>query len=151
VGERVATLLATHFGSMERLQRASLEELSGIRGIGEQIAQSVRKFFDDETNKDVISRLAEAGVEMTQPGFVAEGPRPLAGQTFVLTGTLQSLTRDDARERIEKLGGRVASTVSRKTAYVVAGQAPGSKLDDARRLGVAVLDEPAFLALIGRR
>jgi DNA ligase (NAD+) len=151
VGERVAGLLATHFGTMERVQQASLAELGDIRGIGEQIAQSVREFFDDETNIDVIRRLAEAGVEMTQPGFVADGPRPLAGQTFVITGTLHSLTRDAARERVERLGGRVTSAVSRKTDYVVAGEAPGGKLDDARRLGVAILDEAAFLALIGRR
>jgi DNA ligase (NAD+) len=151
VGERVAGLLAGQFGSMERVQQASLADLGGIRGIGEQIAQSVRKFFDDETNQDVLRRLAKAGVEMTQPGFVADGPRPLAGKTFVLTGTLQSITRDAARELIERLGGRVTSAVSRKTDWVVAGEAPGSKLDDAKRLGVTVLDEPAFLALLERR
>jgi DNA ligase (NAD+) len=150
VGERVAGLLASHVGSMTQLQQASLPELSGIRGIGEQIARSVRTFFDDEANQDVLRRLAEAGVDMTQPGFVAEGPRPLAGKTFVLTGTLRSLTRDEARERVERLGGRITSAVSRKTAYVVAGEAPGSKLDDATRLGVPVLDEAAFLALVGR-
>jgi DNA ligase (NAD+) len=152
VGERVAGLLAGHFGSLERVQQTSLVDLGGsIRGIGEQIAQSVRKFFDDETNHDVLRRLAEAGVETTQPGFVADGPRPLTGKTFVLTGTLQSVTRDAARELIERLGGRVTSAVSRKTDWVVAGEAAGSKLDDARRLGVAVLDEPAFLALVERR
>ncbi|HEV8642294.1 MAG TPA: NAD-dependent DNA ligase LigA [Methylomirabilota bacterium] len=151
VGERVAALLAHQFGSMERLQQASLDALSGIRGIGPQIAQAVRKFFDDDTNTDVIRRLGEAGVDMTQPDFVAAGPRPLAGKTFVLTGTLASITRDAARELIERLGGRVTSAVSKKTDYVVAGEASGSKLDDARRLGVSVLDEAAFLALVGRR
>jgi DNA ligase (NAD+) len=150
VGERVAELLANHFGSMERLQRASLEELSEIRGIGPQIAQSVRKFFDDETNRDVIRRLGEVGVEMTQPGFVGEGPRSLAGKTFVLTGTLSSLTRETARELIERLGGRVISTVSKKTDYVVVGESPGSKAADARRLGVTMLDERAFRALVGK-
>ncbi|OLC11890.1 MAG: DNA ligase (NAD(+)) LigA [Candidatus Rokubacteria bacterium 13_1_40CM_69_27] len=151
VGERVAALLAHQFGSMERLQQASLDELSDIRGIGPQIAQAVRKFFDDDTNTDVIRRLSEAGVDMTQPDFVAEGPRPLAGKTFVLTGTLASITREAARELTERLGGRVTSVVSKKTDYVVAGEAPGSKVDDARRLGVTVLDEAAFLALVGRR
>jgi DNA ligase (NAD+) len=148
VGERVAMLLADHFGSMERLQRASLDELSEIRGVGPQIAQSVRKFFDDETNVEVIRRLGEAGVDTTQAGFVAEGLRPLAGKTFVLTGTLATLTRDAAREAIERRGGRMIGSVSKKTDYVVVGEAPGSKADDARRLGVTVLDEKAFLALV---
>jgi DNA ligase (NAD+) len=151
VGERVAGLLAEQFGSMERLQQASLDELSAIRGIGPQIAQSVRKFFDDETNRDVIQRLGEVGVEMTLPGFVAEAPRPLAGKTFVLTGTLSSLTRDAARELIERLGGRVTSSLSKKTNYVVVGESPGSKADDARRLGVTMLDESAFRALVARK
>jgi DNA ligase (NAD+) len=99
----------------------------------------------------VIQRLREVGVEMTQPGFVAEAPRPLAGQTFVLTGTLSSLTRDAARELIERLGGRVTSSVSKKTNYVVVGESPGSKADDAQRLGVTMLDESAFRALVGRK
>src|SRR2546426_69534 len=127
VGERVAALLAHQFGSMERLQQASLDELSDIRGIGPQIAQAVRKFFDDDTNTDVIRRLSEAGVDMTQPDFVAEGPRPLAGKTFVLTGTLASITREAARELTERLGGRGTRVVSQKTDYVGAGEGPRSK------------------------
>jgi DNA ligase (NAD+) len=87
---------------------------------------------------------------MTQPGVEAERPQPLAGQTFVVTGELSSLTREAARELIERLGGRVTSSVSKKTAYVVVGEAPGSKADDARRLGVEILDEGAFLRLTGR-
>jgi DNA ligase (NAD+) len=150
VGERVAALLARHFGSMTRLQDTSLEELSTIHGIGDQIAQSVRTFFDDETNRDVVRRLGEAGVELTEPGFVAEGPKPLAGKTFVITGALPHLTRDAARELIERLGGRVTSAVSKKTDYVVVGEAPGSKAEEARKLGVSVLDEGQFLALVGR-
>ena len=151
VGERVAGLLASHYGSMERLQHASTAELNEIRGIGDEIAQSIRKFLDDEANQQVIQQLADAGVTMTQPGFDAEQPRPLAGQSFVVTGTLRSLTREAARELIERRGGRVTSAVSRKTSYVVAGDAPGSKADDARRLGVTILDEDALLALVGRR
>jgi DNA ligase (NAD+) len=150
VGERVATLLANQFGSMARLQRASETELNEIRGIGDELAQSIRRFFEDETNRDVIQRLGGAGVEMTQPGVEAERPQPLAGKTFVVTGALGTLTREAARELIERLGGRVTSSVSKKTSYVVVGEAPGSKADDARRLGVETLDEAAFLRLVGR-
>ncbi len=148
VGERVAALLARRFGSMDRLRQVSLEELSALHGVGPQIAQSVVKFFADETNQKVVDRLAEAGVVMTEEG-VEEGPRPLAGKTFVLTGTLRRLSREAAREHIERLGGRVTGSVSRRTDYVVVGEAPGSKVDEARRLGVALVDEPAFLALVG--
>ena len=151
VGERVATLLANQYGSMDRLLRASEAEIDEIRGIGDELAQSIRRFFDDETNRDVIRRLAKAGVEMTQPGVEAERPQPLAGRTFVVTGALASLTREAARELIERLGGRVSSSVSKKTSYVVVGEAPGSKADDARRLGVEILDEAAFLHLTGRK
>jgi DNA ligase (NAD+) len=150
VGERVASLLANQFGTMERLLAASEAELNEIRGIGDELAQSIRRFLDDETNREVIRRLAEADVEMTQPGVEAERPQPLAGQTFVVTGELSSLTREAARELIERLGGRVTSSVSKKTSYVVVGEAPGSKADDARRLGVEILDEGAFLRLTGR-
>jgi DNA ligase (NAD+) len=148
VGERVATLLANQFGSMARLQRASETELNEIRGIGDELAQSIKRFFEDETNRDVIQRLAAAGVEMTQPGVEVERPQPLAGKTFVVTGALGTLTREAARELIERLGGRVTSSVSKKTSYVVVGEAPGSKAEDARRLGVETLDEAAFLRLV---
>jgi DNA ligase (NAD+) len=150
VGERVASLLANQFGSMARLQRASETELNEIRGIGDELAQSIKRFFDDETNREVIQRLAAAGVEMTQPGVEAERPQPLAGKSFVVTGALGTLTREAARELIERLGGRVTSSVSKKTSYVVVGDAPGSKADDARRLGVPTLDETEFLRLTGR-
>ena len=149
VGERVATLLANQFGSMARLQRASETELNEIRGIGDELAQSIKRFLDDETNRDVIQRLAVAGVDMTQAGVEAERPQPLAGKTFVVTGALGTLTREAARELIERLGGRVSSSVSKKTSYVVVGEAPGSKADDARRLGVPTLDEAEFLRLTG--
>jgi len=148
VGERVAGLLARRFGSMERITKASVEELSEVRGIGPQIAQSVRKFFDDPANRAVIQKLDQAGVSMGEAITEDQAPKPLEGKTFVLTGTLPNLTRDAAREAIEKRGGRVTSSVSRKTDYVVAGEAPGSKADDARRLGVPVLDEAALLALL---
>jgi len=146
VGERVAQLLAVRFGSIEGLAAASADELGEVHGIGDEIAQSVATFFADPTNRRVIDRLTAAGVVTREEG-AADGPRPWAGQSFVLTGTLSALTRDQAKDLILRLGGRVAGSVSKKTTYVVTGEAPGSKVDDARRLGVAILDETAFLAL----
>ena len=151
VGERVAAVLATRFGAMERLMRASTEELAEVHGVGPHIAGSLTTFFVDETNRDVIERLERAGVVMTETGHEADLPRPLAGKMFVLTGTLPTLARDAARDLIQRLGGRVTSSVSKKTDYVVVGEVPGSKADDARRLGVTILDEPALLALTGQR
>jgi DNA ligase (NAD+) len=148
VGEHVAEILAAHAGSMERLLRASAEELAEVHGIGPRIAASVAHFFAQEENVRVLERLKAAGVKMEEA--VPAGPKPLAGKTFVLTGTLSSMSRDSARDLITRLGGRVTATVSKKTDYVVAGKEPGSKLDDARRLGVATLDEAAFLALVGK-
>jgi len=149
VGERVAQLLATRFGSLERLERASEAELAEIHGIGERIGASVTKFFADDSNRRVLRRLGEAGVTLTEGSF-EEGPRPLDGKTFVLTGALPTLTRDAATDLILRLGGRVSSAVSRKTDYVVAGEDAGKKEADARRLGVKILDEAAFLALTRR-
>ena len=151
VGERVATVLATRFGTMEHLMRASAESLAEVHGVGPHIAKSFTTFFADETNRDVVARLGRAGVVMTQMGHEEDSPRPLAGKTFVLTGTLPTLTRDAARELIERLGGRVTGSVSKKTDYVVAGEAAGSKADDARRLGIAVLDEAGLIALGSQR
>ena len=121
-----------------------------MHGIGDEIARSVAAFFADAANRRLIRRLARAGVVTEAPDAV-DGPKPLAGKTFVLTGTLATLTRDAAREAIERLGGRIAGAVSRKTHYVVVGEAPGSKADDARRLGVPMLDETQFLALVKHR
>ena len=151
VGERVATVLATRFGTMENLMRASAETLAQVHGVGPHIATSLTTFFADDHNRAVIARLAQAGVAMTEAGHREDQPRPLAGKTFVLTGTLPMLSRDAARELIERNGGRVTGSVSKKTDYVVVGEAPGSKADDARRLGVTVLDEAALLALADPR
>ena len=149
VGERAAQLLAARFGTMERLTAASLVDLGEIHGIGPQIAESVAGFLREPRNRRTIERLAEAGLVMKEEGHT-EGPRPLEGRTLVLTGALRSLTRDQARDLILRLGGRVTGSVSKKTSYVVLGEDPGSKADDAERLGVPTLDEGAFLALVGR-
>jgi DNA ligase (NAD+) len=150
VGERVARLLAMRFGSLDRLAAASEDALAETHGIGPTIAASVRKFFDDESNRRILDDLGRLGVDLTERMATADGPKPLAGKTLVITGTLASLSREAARELVEALGGRVTSSVTRKTDYVVVGEAPGGKADDARRLGVPVLDEAAFHELTRR-
>jgi DNA ligase (NAD+) len=149
VGERVAQLLASRFGTMDRLLEASEAEIGEIYGIGPQIAQSVAKFFAEPRNRKTIERLREAGVSMVEEGR-QEGEKPLAGKSFVLTGALASMTRDEVKDLIIKLGGRVIGSVSKKTDYVIAGADPGSKAQGARRLGIPMLDEAAFLKLVGR-
>jgi len=149
VGEHVAAILAQHYGSMDRLEQAPEKELAEIHGIGPRIAQSVAFYFRQQENRRQIEHLRKAGVSMTEEG-VTTGPRPLAGKIFVLTGSLEGFTRDEAKELIVRQGGRVTSSVSKKTDYVVVGKDPGSKSDDAKRLGVPTLDEPAFKKLVGR-
>ena len=149
VGERVAQLLASRFGSMERLMDAGEAEIGEIYGVGPKIAQSVARFFAEPRNRKAVQRLKEAGVSMIE-AEAHEGEKPLAGKSFVLTGTLASMSRDEAKDLIIKLGGRVIGSVSKKTDYVVAGADPGSKLDEARRLGVRTLSEAEFLKLAGR-
>jgi len=149
VGERAAQLLAARFGSMERLEKASADDINEIPGIGPKIAESVAHFFHEERNRKIIRRLREGGLDLTEKG-VSDKPGPLTGKTLVLTGGLSGMTRDEAKDAILRLGGRVAGTVSKKTDYVIVGEDPGSKADDAKRLGVTVLDEAQFLSLIGR-
>jgi len=147
VGERTARDLARHFGSLERLLQADEETLAQVPDVGPVVALSIRQFFDERHNRLEIDRLRKAGVCWPETeGAPARAPEDV--QTFVLTGTLESLTRDQARERIEAKGHKVAGSVSKKTSYVVAGADPGSKLERARALGVLVLDEPAFLDLL---
>ena len=148
VGERVAQILARRFGSMERLEAATADALDEIRGLGPELARGIAAFFADESNRRVIDKLRRAGVVMTERDADADAPKPLAGKSFVLTGTLPTLTREAARDMIERAGGRVTSTVSKKTDYVVVGEAAGSKADDASRLGVATLDEAGLQALL---
>ena len=149
VGERAAQLLAARFGSMEKLEAADEDDINEIYGIGPQIAQSVTRFFSEAHNRKIIERLRKAGVVMKEAG-ATEGPKPLDGKVIVLTGGLRGMTRDDAKDLILRLGGRVSGSVSKKTDFVVVGEDPGSKADDARRLGVKTLDEDAFLKLVGR-
>jgi DNA ligase (NAD+) len=149
VGERTAGILARHFGSLQRLSEATVEELDDIHEIGLTMAQSIRDWFDDPGNKRLCERLREAGVrnEAEQQSSTAADER-FAGKIFVLTGALPSMARDEARGLIEARGGRVTSSVSKKTDFVVAGADPGSKLDKANQLGVKVIDEAAFRTML---
>jgi DNA ligase (NAD+) len=146
VGERTAQLLAAHFGSMEALMAASEDELTKVTEVGPKVASGVMEFFAEEKNRDLVRRLAECGVEMTAEKKITTST--LEGLTFVITGTLPSMTREEAKELIERAGGRVSGTVSKKTSYVVAGEEAGSKLDKAQSLGVPVLDEAGLRALL---
>ena len=146
VGERTAVLLAEEFGSIEALQAASAEGLERVEEVGPRISQAILEFFADIENRDLVKRLADAGVNMTAEKRLRSAQ--LAGLTFVLTGTLPTLTRDEAKAKIEAAGGKTAGSVSKKTSYVVAGEEAGSKLDKARELKVPVLDEAGLLALL---
>ncbi len=151
VGERGAQILANDFSSIAALRDASLEQLQEAKDVGPVMAEAVRNWFDQPSNRELIDRLMAAGLKVEQPRkAVVAGPQPLAGKSFVITGTLSALSRDEAKQAIETLGGKVAGSVSKKTDYVVVGEEPGSKLDKARELGVQTLDEPAFLKLIMR-
>lgn len=147
VGSRLAEILAGHFGNLDALIQASLETLTQVEEIGPIVAASVHDFFDTPENLALLTRLREAGVNMVEPNAVVAGPRPWAGKSFVVTGTLARYTRDEAHDKIKRLGGKVSSSVSKKTDYVVVGEAAGSKHEKALALGVPVLDEDAFDAL----
>lgn len=151
VGERAAQALAGAFGSMDAVMRASEEALQQVPEIGPVVAAAVRSYLAEPRNRRVIERLGEAGVNMTGPltAHAESVTGPLAGQTFVLTGTLSSLSREEAAGQIERLGGKVVGSVSKKTSYVVVGAEPGGKLAKAEALGVRTLDEAAFRRLIG--
>ena len=148
VGERTAQLLAEHFGSLDSIATASLEELEAAEEVGPKVAESIYQFFREERNRRLVQGLREAGLQ-----FEHQRKRKKAGLldglTFVLTGALPSLTREEAASRIVAAGGKVTDSVSRKTNYVVAGDKAGSKLDKARALGVKVLDEPGLLRMLG--
>ncbi len=149
VGDRTATTLARQFGSLEALSKATVEELDDVPEIGLTVAQSVRDWFDDEGNLALCERLAAGGMRSKMEKSSQPADDKFAGKTFVLTGTLASFTRDEARAAIERRGGRVSGSVSKKTDFVVAGEEAGSKLDKATELGVTVLDEEAFKKMLG--
>jgi len=148
VGEATAKELARHFGQLDRIMDASLEALSEVNDVGPVVAQSIRTFFDQPHNREVVEQLRACGVTWEEGEPAERAPQPLAGKTFVLTGTFPTLKREDAKALLEAAGAKVAGSVSKKTDYVVAGTDAGSKLDKANELGVAVIDERALLAIL---
>jgi len=151
VGETTAKDLARHFGALDRIMQASLEQLLEVGDVGPIVAQSIRTFFDEPHNREVVEQLRACGIHWPEHAGEADTrPKPLAGKTFVLTGSLPTLTRDAAKEMLEAAGAKVAGSVSKKTDYVVAGEEAGSKLDKARQLGITILDEAGLRALLDR-
>jgi len=147
VGPTAAQALAREFRSMDAIRAASGEELAAADGVGPTIAEAVREWFAVDWHSDVVRRWADAGVRMEDEGG-AEGPRPLAGMTVVVTGSLESYSRDEATEAIQTLGGKVTGSVSKKTSFVVAGDSPGSKYDKALQVGVPILDDAGLAVLL---
>src|SRR5690606_1184591 len=148
VGETTARDLARHFGSLDALMAADEQQLQEAPDVGPVAAQSIAHFFLEQHNREVIRPMRAAGVCWDEAAPAPAASLPLSSKTFVLTGTLSGMTRDEAKARIEALGGKVTGSVSKKTDYVVAGADPGSKLDKARELGVPVLDERGLLELL---
>jgi DNA ligase (NAD+) len=146
VGERTAELLAEHFGSMDAFIKANFDQLQQVTEVGPRVAEAITEFFSEPRNRELVERLRKAGLRLE--GEKKQRGTKLAGKTFVLTGTLPNLSRDEAKKMIEDAGGKVSGSVSKKTDYVVAGADPGSKLDKARELKVAVIDEDALIALV---
>lgn len=149
VGKETAQIYANHFKSLENIINATVEELAKVDGVGEKIAQSTYEFFHNDNSIKFLNQLKELGVEPSSEIFEAKSDA-LSGKTFVLTGTLQSMTRDEASEKIKLLGGKTASSVSKSTSFVVAGESPGSKLTKAQNLGVIILSEDDFLNMINK-
>jgi DNA ligase (NAD+) len=150
VGERTAGLLARHFRSLDRLSRAGVEEIDDIHEIGLTVAESVHDWFNDSGNLELCERLRAAGVKTEMEELLGgSASEAFSGKQFVLTGRLETLTRDEARALIEARGGRVTSTVSKKTDYVVAGEEAGSKLEKAQSLGLRIIDEAELKEMAG--
>ena len=149
VGERLAQTLAARFRTLDALETAGEEDLVQAEDVGPKVAESIRFFFAQPESRELVGRLRKAGLATEAVGD-AGAPKPLAGQVFVITGTLSGMSRDEARELLEKLGAEVGSSVTRKTTGLVVGESPGSKLDKARELGVRILGEREFLGLVGK-
>ena len=149
VGERGAQALAGAFGSLDALRDASKEQLQVVPDVGPVVAAAVHDYFAQEPNRTLLEELKRAGLTLDAPLTTASAPGPLSGKTFVLTGTLETMSREAATEAIQARGGKVSGSVSKKTDHVVAGADPGSKLAKAEALGISVLDEPAFRKLVG--
>jgi DNA ligase (NAD+) len=148
VGEATAKELARHFGGLDAIMDAPEDALLQVNDVGPIVAKSLRTFFDQTHNREVVEQLRACGIRWEEGAPTSDSPKPLAGMTFVLTGTLPTLGRDDAKDKIEAAGGKVSGSVSKKTSFVVAGTEAGSKLTKAQELGVAVLDEAALLEML---
>jgi len=146
IGKQTAIDLANHFHTLDKIKTASVNELIQIEGVAEVVASSIFDYFQDKKSLHFIDRLLDAGVTITKTQAVSAGK--LTGKTFVLTGTLSHYTREEAADLIRKLGGRVSSSVSKETSYVVAGENPGSKYTQAKRLGITLLSEHDFDNLV---
>jgi DNA ligase (NAD+) len=146
VGTSAARALADAFGSIDKIVAAPAEEIAAVDGVGDVIAGAVRAYFDRPETREQIEKLRRAGVKLEEQRAPRTGP--LTGQTFVITGTLAALSREEAKARIEASGGKVTNSLSAKTTYLVVGESPGSKLDKATKLGVKTLDEAAFMNLL---
>lgn len=148
VGERTASILADTFGHLDTIASSDMETLQAAEEVGPKVAHSIRRFFDEPRNQELVGRLRAAGLQFEHVKKKTVGT--LAGKTFVLTGTLPTWSREEAKEEIEAAGGKVSGSVSKKTSYVVAGEEAGSKLDKARELGISVLDESGLRKLLGK-
>ena len=148
VGEQTAKDLARTFGSLETLMHATVDELMQVHDVGNIVANSTADFFSEAHNRDIISQLLAHGISYSKTESVSKFNEKFTGKTFVLTGTLPTLTRDEAKAMIEEYGGKVSGSVSKKTDYVVAGSDAGSKLEKATSLGITIIDETTFLTLL---
>ncbi|MCR4313892.1 MAG: NAD-dependent DNA ligase LigA [Candidatus Uhrbacteria bacterium] len=147
VGEQTAIDIANHFGTLENIMKANLEDLMVVEGIGDVVARSVREYFDEERHRKLVKEYVKNGI-VIQTQKTSQTKTQATGKTFVVTGTLESLSRDDAKEAIRRTGGKVTGSVSQKTDFVVVGENPGSKFDEAKKLGVSTLSEKEFLAML---
>jgi DNA ligase (NAD+) len=147
VGEHIAQVLGSSLPALDRFYRISAEELEAIAGIGPEVAQSVYGFFKDKKNREVIKRLQKAGITIAEPS--AKRTLPLQGKTFLFTGALEGMTRDEAKDLVQGLGGEVATSAGKGVAYVVVGKEPGSKYAKAKELGLSIIDEEEFKRLVG--